>query len=175
NSLLAAVAKAPSRSAEMHRVIEALGNAATRAVLVAITEEENRSRRRRLFDFAVSIGPSLVPVIADFLNDERWYVVRNMIVLLRAVNDRTLLAEIRRCAHHPDLRVRLEAIKTLLEFDSSVPQALLDRAINDPDPRLAETAIALVGSYGIKEGIEPLLDVVGSRDVFARRTMLRVR
>jgi HEAT repeat protein len=175
NELLAAVAREPERVGEMHSVIQALGMAASRAVLVALTEENNLSRRRRLFDFAVSLGPAIVPDMPEFLRDERWFVVRNMIMLLRAVNDRTLLAEIRRCAHNPDLRVRLEAIKTLLAFDTAVPSSLLERAINDPDPKLAETAISLVGSYGIKEGVDPLLKILAKRDVFAWRTQIRIR
>jgi HEAT repeats len=175
NELLATVAKEPGRVGEMHSVIQALGMAASRAVLVALTEENNRSRRRRLFDFAVSLGPAIVPDMPEFLRDERWFVVRNMIMLLRAVNDRTLMPEIRRCAYSPDLRVRLEAIKTLLAFDTAVPTTLLDRAINDPDPKLAETAISLVGSYGIKEGVDPLLKILAKRDVFASRTQIRVR
>ena len=175
NDLLGSVAKAPERANEMHKVIQALGLAASRAVLVALTEEDNRSRRRRLFDFAVSLGPAIVPDVPEFLHDNRWFVVRNMIMLLRAVNDRTLLPELRRCAHHADLRVRLEAIKTLLAFDTSVPRALLDNAINDPDPKLAETAISLVGSYGIHEAVDPLLQLLAKRDIFGTRTMLRVR
>jgi len=175
NDLLGSVAKAPERAGEMHKVIQALGMAASRAVLVALTEEDNRSRRRRLFDFAVSLGPAIVPDVPEFLHDNRWFVVRNMIMLLRAVNDRTLMPELRRCAHHADLRVRLEAIKTLLAFDTSVPRALLDNAINDPDPKLAETAISLVGSYGIHEAVDPLLELLAKRDVFATRTTLRVR
>ena len=175
NDLLGSVAKAPERASQMHRVIQALGLAASRAVLVALSEEENRSRRRRLFDFAASLGGAIIADIPEFLHDSRWFVVRNMIMLVRALNDRTLIPEVRRCAHHPDLRVRLEAIKTLLAFDTGVTRALLDRAINDPDPKLAETAVALVGSYGIKEGVDPLLDIVANRDVFARRTSLRIR
>jgi HEAT repeat protein len=175
NDLLGSVAKAPERASDMHKVIQALGLAVSRAVLVALTEEDNRSRRRRLFDFAVSLGPAIVPDAPEFLHDNRWFVVRNMIMLLRAVNDRTLLPELRRCAHNPDLRVRLEAIKTLLAFDTSVPRALLDNAINDPDPKLAETAIALVGSYGIKEAADPLLQMLAKRDVFGTRMSVRVR
>jgi len=175
NDLLASVAKAPERAPEMHRVIQALGLAASRAVLVALSEEENRSRRRRLFDFAATLGPALIDDIPEFLRDNRWYVVRNMIMLLRSIGDRSLLTEIRRCAHHPDLRVRLEAIKTLLAFDTSVPRTLLERAIHDPDPKLAETAIALIGSYGIHEGADPLLQILEKRDVFGAQTALRIR
>jgi hypothetical protein len=173
-TLLASIARAPQRSTEMQRVVEALGSPAIRALLVALTEEENRSRRRRLYDFAVSLGPAIVPEARTFLRDERWFVVRNMIVLLREVQDRTSVRDIRRCADHADLRVRLQAIKTLLTYDSALPRTLLDRAINDPDPKLAETAIMLSASYGIKEAVDPLLRMVSERDLLGMRKQTRM-
>ena len=164
----------PDRSVTIHRLLDALGAAATRNLLLALSEEENRSRRRRLFDLVCSLGPRIVPEVIHFLDDERWFVVRNMILLLRTVNDRTSLPDIRRIAQHRDLRVRLEAIKTLLAFDSSVPQTLLEEAINDRDPKMAETAIALAGNYGIKEAVDPLLRIVAKRDIFGARRPLRI-
>jgi HEAT repeat protein len=165
----------PGTTALIQKLIDAMGTAAAQNLLVALAEESNRSRRRRLFDFICSLGASIVPVATSFLTDERWYVVRNMIVLLRTVGDRTSLPAIGRCARHPDLRVRLEAIKTLLAFDPAVSSALLEEAINDPDPKLAETAITLVASYGIREGVRPLLRILDGNDVFGRKRTLRLK
>lgn len=165
----------PETTALIQKLIEAMGTVAAQNLLVALAEESNRSRRRRLFDFTCSLGAAIVPVATSFLTDERWYVVRNMIVLLRTVGDRTSLPGIRRCAQHPDLRVRLEAIKTLLAFEPAVPTALLDEAINDPDPKLAEAAIALVASYGIREGVGPLLKILDGNDLLGRRRGIRLK
>lgn len=164
----------PEKAAVIHRLIDGLGAAATRNLLLALSEEENRSRRRRVFDLICSLGPRIVPEVTGFLGDDRWYVVRNMVLLLRTVNDRTSLPAIRTIAQHPDLRVRLEAIKTLLAFDASVPRTLLEEAINDRDPKMAETAIALVGNYGIKEAVDPLLQILARRDFFGSRRPLRI-
>ena len=76
---------------------------------------------------------------------------------------------------HPDLRVRLEAIKHLLAYDPEVPRDLLARAIHDPDPKLAEAAVTLAGNYGIKEAVDPLLEIVADWDVFGRRRSIRVK
>jgi HEAT repeat protein len=164
----------PEQKHHIQRLIEALGVAAMRTLMVSLAEENNRSRRRRLFDFVAGLGPSIVPAASAFLSDQRWYVVRNMILLLRAVNDRTTLPQVRDLAGHADLRVRLEAIKSLLALDTAVPENLLKDAINDPDPKLAETAIALVGNYQIKEAVDPLLEIVGPPDIFFRRKGLRI-
>lgn len=165
----------PEKARVIQRLTEALGAGARRNLLIALTDESNRSRRRRLFDFITSLGPVIVPEVTAFLGDSRWYVLRNMIVMLRAVNDRTSLSEIRKLAAHRDLRVRMEAIKSLFLLDSGVPLELLTNVLNDPDPKVAETAVALVGSAGIKQGLQPLLRIVSGNDVFAGHRSLRLK
>jgi HEAT repeat protein len=165
----------PDAAAQIQRLAELLGQSAHHGLLSALAMEDNRSRRRRLFDFLASLGPSIVPEVIPFLQDERWYVVRNMIVLLRALHDRTSVGELRRLAHHPDLRVRLEAIRSLFAFDSSVPAELLRELFNDADPKVAEAAVTIVGNYGIKEAVDPLLQLVSGADVFGTHRMIRIK
>ena len=175
-ALIETLVKAPPEKAGgISLLLDALGSAAMETMLLALAEESNRSRRRRLVDFIASLGPRIVPDVVRFLHDDRWYVVRNMIFLLRTVNDRTSLPEIHRLATHPDMRVRLEAIKSLIALESAVPRSLLEDAINDPDPKLAETAVTLVGNYGIREAVGPLLRILEKRDLFGSRRSLRVR
>jgi HEAT repeat protein len=163
------------RAALVKYLIDLLGSAAARGFLFALSEEKNRSRRRRLFLLLASLGPVIVPAATELLSDERWYVVRNMVSLLHAVGDRSSLPGIRRCARHPDLRVRLEAIKSLFAFDSEVPQELLEAAIADPDPKLAEAAVALVGQYGIAQAVGALVGLVSPWDPLGRRRSLRLK
>ncbi len=173
STLVESLTNAPKEKvAAVHRLVDALGSAATRNLILALTEENNRSKRRRLLNLIGSLGTRIVPEAVPLLKDERWYVVRNMLVLLRSVNDHTSLPHVRELAHHPDLRVRMEAIKTLFAVDTTVPQALLDQAINDP--KLGDTAIALVGGYGIREAVTPLLRVLAGRDVFRTRKTRRL-
>jgi len=157
------------------RLLDALGHAGAQGFLLALAGEKDKSRRRRILDLLVSLGPVIAPPAMELLEDERWYVVRNMIVLLQRVGDRSALASIRRAADHHDLRVRLEAIKWLLAYDPEVPRDLLEKAINDPDLKLAEAAIVLAGSYGIKEAADPLLAIVDGYDLMGKRRTLRVK
>ena len=165
----------PEKTRAIQRLTEMLGGSARRNLLVALTEESNRSRRRKLFDFITSLGPVIVPEVVLLLNDSRWYVLRNMIVLLRTVNDRTSLPEIRKLAMHGDIRVRMEAIKSLFTLDTGVPAAVLENVIRDRDPKVSEAAITLIGSYGIKEGVQPLLRVLEGTDIFGTKRARRLK
>lgn len=164
-----------ARIAVVKQLLEILGTAATKNLLLMLAEETNRSRRRRLFDFVMSLGTVIIPQVKPFLSDKRWFVVRNMIALVYSVGDKSLLPEIRRCATHPDLRVRLEAIKTLIALEPNPPKGLLEDAIRDPDPKVAEKAITLIGNYGIKEAVDPLLQIVAGNDVWGAKRPLRLR
>ncbi|HUJ14940.1 MAG TPA: HEAT repeat domain-containing protein [Thermoanaerobaculia bacterium] len=168
-------AATPEKARVLQRLTEALGAGARRNLLMALCEETNRSRRRRLFDFITSLGPVIAPEATAFLSDTRWYVLRNMIVMLRSVNDRTSLPELRKLAAHRDLRVRMEAIKSLFTLDTGVSMEQLENVIHDPDPKVAETAVTLVGSARIREGVVPLLRIVSGSDIFGSRRSLRVK
>jgi hypothetical protein len=98
-----------------------------------------------------------------------------MVLLLRRVQDRSAMSEILRCADHPDLRVRLEAIRALFAFDSKVPRDLLARTIRHPDPRLAEAAVLLSGQHGITQAADLLVDILREWDFLGRRRSLRLK
>jgi len=166
---------APEQRAAIERLTESLGMNLRRNVLMALAEENHRARRRRLFDFVVSLGKEIVPEAVNFLGDSRWYVVRNMLVLLRILGDRQSLPAVTRLTNHPDLRVKFEAIKCLFALGGQLPGKLLDDLINDPDPKLADNAIALIGSYGITEGVDPLLRLLDGNDVTGARRSLRLK
>jgi HEAT repeat protein len=89
------------------RLVRLLGPGAIRGLLRALVEEQVRTRRRRIFDLLTALGADVVPEATRWLSDPNWFVVRNMIALLRAVGDRTSLAPLRRLTAHADLRVRL--------------------------------------------------------------------
>ncbi len=160
---------------QVQTLVLALGASAARGLLEALAAEEDRGRRLRLIELAASLGPAIVPETRRLLADPRWYVVRNMVLLLRRVQDRSAMSEILRCADHADLRVRLEAIRALFAFDSKVPRELLARTINHPDPRLAEAAVLLSGQHGITQATDLLVEILRRWDLFGRKRSMRLK
>ena len=173
-ALLAALPDLPS-PAVARQLVDVLGPVAVRHLVAALPEESDRSRRHQLLDLLTALGPAVVPHATLLLGDSRWFVVRNMILLLRTAGDQTSLPQVRKCAEHADLRVRLEAIKSLFAADSQRSADLLAQAINDRDPKVAEAAIGLVGSYHITQGVQPLVALVRRWDPFGRRRTVRLR
>jgi HEAT repeat protein len=160
---------------QVQSLVLALGASAAHGLLEALAAEPDRGRRLRLIELAASLGPAIVPETRRLLADSRWYVVRNMVLLLRRVHDKTAMSEILRCADHPDLRVRLEAIRALFAFDTKVPRDLLTRTIHNPDPRLAEAAVLLSGQHGITQATDLLVEILLRWDLLGRRRSLRLK
>jgi hypothetical protein len=160
---------------QVQTLVLTLGASATRGLLEALAAEPDRARRLRLIELAASLGPAIVPETRRLLADPRWYVVRNMVLLLRRVHDKSAMSEILRCADHPDLRVRLEAIRALFAFDTAVPRDLLARTIHHPDPRLAEAAVLLTGQHGITQATDLLVEILLRWDWLGRRRSIRLK
>jgi HEAT repeat protein len=159
----------------VRQIALSLGAPAIRSFLMALGEEKDNSQRRRILDYLISLGPSIAPEARALLADQRWFVVRNMLYLLRSVGDRTSLPEVRRCVNNPDVRVRLEAIKTIYAFDTNVPRDLIWKTILDLDPKSAETAVMFAGAYGIMEAVDPILSILKKWDPIGLRRSLRLK
>ena len=174
-SVLAAGLGTPgSAPAAAMRLIRLLGPGAIRGLLQVLVEEQVRARRRRIFDLLSALGADVVPEATRWLSDPSWFVVRNMIALLRAVGDRSSLGVIRRLTAHADLRVRLEALRSLLELDPAIGREHLLAAMTDADPRAATAAVELAGQHGGAPAVEPLLGLLASWDLRGRRRAVRL-
>ncbi len=156
------------------RLVRLLGSGAIRGLFQVLVEEQVRVRRRRVFDLLSALGADVVPEATRWLGDANWYVVRNMIALLRSVGDRSSLGTIRRLTAHVDLRVRLEALRSLLELDPAVGHGCLVTTIADPELRTATAAVELAGQHGGAAMVEPLLDVLAPLDLRGRRRPVRL-
>jgi hypothetical protein len=103
----------------------------------------NRAVRRRLLDRLAQTTVDIGPLVLARLEDERWFVQRNMLVLLERsarVPDGFSPA---RWTKHADARVRIEAIRLQLaspqERDTGIRAAL-----GDADPRIVRLGLAAV-------------------------------
>jgi hypothetical protein len=156
-------------------LVERMGPATVRLLLDILARTENRRMRFRLLDLLTKLGPAVARDAAALLSDPRWYVVRNMLLLLRRVGDVRSVMAVRRCVEHPDLRVRLEAIHNLFAFDREVPRELLRRALHDPDLRQAEAAMELAGKYGISQAVAPIVEYLCAWDPLGKRRAVRLK
>jgi hypothetical protein len=174
-ALVDAMAGTAAAQAAVPELVDLLGPAILRELLMAMGEEKDRSRRRRLFDLLATLGPRLTPHLSELLADPRWFVVRNIFTLLQRTGTGLSPQLVDWGLRHAEPRVRLEAVKCLALVGHAVPAAVIERALADPDPKVAEIAVAAVGSGKLASGMAPLLALLAQRDRLGRQRELRVK
>ncbi len=113
---------------------------ATEILLQTLTESELRGTRMGAYRRLVSMGDAAVPSILQLLQDERWYVQRNMLAML---NEMQYLPSFSPSdlARHADARVRREAIAMWLRIPTELDRAII-AALKDSDERVLRLGIA---------------------------------
>jgi hypothetical protein len=124
-----------------------IGTSATDALVAMLAEADDQRSRR-------SITSLLVPAVSDdplcldkYLLDERWYLLRNLAIVLGRTGKQTAVGAVRRLLNHDDHRVRAEALRALirLQRDEAGPTVL--RLLADPHHTVQEAAASLAKSF----------------------------
>ncbi len=101
--------------------------------------------RRIVINILSILGRLDVETIANGLYDNRWYVVRNIILILGKIADSRAIGYLTKPLSHTDPRVRKETIKAIGNIGGINTFPLLKAALNDPDPSVRLTVINILG------------------------------
>lgn len=112
-------------------------------LLEAVGSSPNRMVRRRLVDLLSRTPVDISPLIVTRLTDERWYVQRNMLVLLARRGYVPQTFSVVPWTHHPDSRVRAEAIRLQLTMTHERDLGI-DAALHDRDPRIVHLGLTAI-------------------------------
>jgi len=160
---------------QVHQLIDLLGPTSIHQLLCVLGEESELSRRRHIFDLLASLGPSVVPASVALLDDSRWYMIRNILSLLRRVGEGLTLEVLQKTLSHEDSRVRIEAVKCLPELGAQITPALVEQVIGDDDLRVFEMALGVFGSARIGAATAPLVAFLQRPDPIGRLRRVRIR
>jgi hypothetical protein len=127
------------------RLLKALGTSAVNVLVDILAEEQDAARRRMLVDILSEVATDDPDPLTARLSDPRWYLVRNIVIVLRHTGDRDAIRAMRPVLSYADHRVRLEALRGLAMLgDEAVP--FFETALGDDHPSIRQTAIALLGT-----------------------------
>jgi hypothetical protein len=112
-------------------------------LLDAIGSSPNRAVRRRLLDRLAQTPVDIGPLIVARLKDDRWYVQRNMLMLLERTGHVPAGFSPHAWTMHSDPRVRTEAIRLQLSLPGERELALRT-SLEDGDPRIVRLGLAAI-------------------------------
>jgi hypothetical protein len=105
-----------------------------------INEEDGRNRLA-LVRLVSHLGKGGIDVACRYLEDERWYVVRNMCGVLAELKDPDLVEHVAPALRHPDARVQQAALKALVKTRAPETASVLAAALPKLAPNVLDEAI----------------------------------
>jgi len=136
-------------------------------LLDALALESDTMIRRFLLNMLVVIGPDVLSRAAKKLDDDRWYVVRNMVYLIRECGGVQFVQNIRHLTKHPDRRIANEAVRTLVHFNTTDSFSHIRHQLTGRDLQLRDQAARLAGQYRIAAAVPYLTEILVKRDLSA--------
>ena len=109
-------------------------------LLEVLADADSRELRRRVFDQLTRLGDSADEAIMRHLQDERWFVQRNLLVLIQRLDPWPEGFDPEPYLSNPDARVRREAF-TLAAGSEELRTRALTLGLSDEDERLAQMAV----------------------------------
>ncbi|ALC18226.1 HEAT-like repeat-containing protein [Desulfuromonas soudanensis] len=128
---------------EIEALIAAVGLPFVEPLLDRLAAADTIPLRRYYMERLQAFGNRTLPAIRARLGDGRWFFVRNLIMMLRTLNDPAVAAEIKPLLNHPHPKVRQEAFATLLHFRAPGADRILLEMLGDNDPAEQLRAVLL--------------------------------
>jgi hypothetical protein len=122
--------------------------------------EKDARNRLALVRLVGQLGSGTVELAYKYLQDERWYVVRNMCGVLAELKDPELVEHIAPALQHPDARVQQAALKAVIKSRTAKAAAALSASLSKLAPNILEEALdelMFLKDVAAIKGLEELL------------------
>jgi hypothetical protein len=135
------LAAAEPESTLIEPLVHRLGIEAADPLLDALAESQQPAVRRQLLGWLGRLGSAIGSKVVARLDSPHWYVQRNMLVLLGAMNTRPPQFTPRAYLGHPDALVRREALKIALRVPELRDEAI-SRGLGEADEQNLRMTVA---------------------------------
>jgi HEAT repeat protein len=120
--------------------------------------------RKYVIDALTIVGKKDIQALSRGLNDQRWYVVRNIIYILRKIGDKRAIEYLLKTIRHGDVRVRKEVIKALGELGGREVIQTLRECLDDPDMHVRASAAKAFAAIGSEASKKIILDKIARKE-----------
>jgi len=123
--------------------------------------------RRIICDALSKVGKDSIELMAPFLEDKRWYLVRNIVYILGRIGRKEAVPLIGKALQHGDVRVRREALQALGLIGGTEAMRYMIRSLEDEDTKIRGNAALNLGRMG-EMALAPLTERMLSKDFYKK-------
>lgn len=155
------------------RLVKALRQQLMEPLLTQLAEEDDAVLRKFYLSILTALGTDLHSHILGRLGDDRWYVVRNMLYLVRDSNCKAALDQVRKLTKHDNPQLCAEAVRTLLHFRTGDALPHLKSLLTHADPDIRMRAVRIAGAAQVREAVPILTRMLGEKDLLGTGTSVK--
>lgn len=163
----------------IRNILTTIGSREAAYALASIISHESRYVRMQVLKILSDMGKAALSVCSQILEDdayferesgrreipdESWYIVRNAIFVLGALEDTDGCRALRHRISEEDTRVRLAIVSALEKIGGELAADLLIIIADDADREIREAAIIALGFIGQVDIVPELIDLAGRRN-----------
>ena len=134
-------------------------------LIEALINEDSQLRRRFLLSLITYLGNRAVKETLKHLNENRWFVLRNMLFILYECGDEEALLKALPYCRHENSKVRFEAIKCLLAAKDSYGLNALRKNLQSDSKDDVKKAVDLAGVFRLREMAPDLIALIKKRAI----------
>ncbi len=134
------------------------------------TLEQMKTRRLFCDALAILARDNIEPLL-NKLNDNNWYVVRNMVYVLGKIGDTKAVPYLKKIKNHEEARVRKEIVSTLKEIKSDEAKDLLTEFLSDDNSTVRVVALRTLTSLEYRKSVSTILNIISS-DTFDTKEII---
>lgn len=153
----------------LKNILVVLKNRAIGQLMEKLALEDSAGKRKILVEALIRQGYDALPVIAEHLQDDRWFVVRNAVTIIGEIRHPDSSHYLGSLLQHEEIRVRREVVRALAKTGGQESVNLLLKTVEGPDEELARQALLSLGALKDDRAIPALVRTVKTKDTFLKR------
>lgn len=158
----------------LQEVLNAGGSPAIVLAVEKMGTTENLATRKMLAIMLSRLGETAVPTLLEITNDKRWYIVRNICVILGVIASGDAVHGLVKCLRHTDTRVCKEAVRALAKTGGREAEAAIIDILRGNDTDLYPQAVSSLGAMKSRKALNELMRILTSKDMFLKSLSLKL-
>jgi len=148
--------------------IKHLDKNAIQSFIDVLGELQNIRSRKTVINILKTVGPGDMDVLLKSLHDRRWYLVRNIVYIIRLMGAKEAVGHLIKLIRHSDTRVKKEIIKTLGEMRSPQAVSVIKEYIGSPENDLRLAAVRAIRHIRTEDTKQILIQQIMRNDFIDR-------
>ena len=156
------------REATIKALVSLKGKVVVWRLMDHLAEESNGQVRKYLAEVLIRQDEAALPILLEYLDDERWFVARNAVVILGEIRNDTATDHLKEVLSHRDVRVRRETIRSLTKIGGTNAIGILLRTVAGDDVEMSKQALLSLGAMKCTAAVPTLITLIRTMSTSAR-------